>query len=389
MATQLTSKQRIERARVALLRSPKWQHLAGILMLGETTITDTPGLTARTNGRDTEYGDAFVKSITDAQLQGLILHESFHVMYKQLTVWVRLWQEDPDLANRAADYVINIPILDAGHELPPGGCVDMSFRGLDTQQVFRKLQQQGQQGRGGGGKPGDGEGDGEGFDEHDWKGAQELTKAEQQELVREIDAALREGAILAGRAGGKLDRNIGELLAPKIDWREALREFVQTAIKGNEYSTWRRPNRRHLHNDVYLPSSLSDTMGHMVMGIDTSGSVGGREMAAFIAEVVGVCNTVEPEKLDLLYWDAAIAGHEHYDGAQCKDLAATTKPRGGGGTNVCVVFDRIKKEGWTPQCLVVLTDGYTPWPQQAPPYPVMWVMTTNVIAPFGVSLRID
>lgn len=376
----LTAEQRLARARVSIIRNPRWQYLSGILMLGEHTVVDDIP-TARTNGRDVQYGRKFISELTEAQLEGLVLHEAFHVMYKHLTVWQHLYRENADLANRACDYVINLQIVDAGHELPPGGCISERFRGMDSLQVYRILkEEQGNEG-GGSGAPG--------FDEHDWESAQEMDAEERETLAKEIDRALREGAILMGRHGDKRPRELGELLAPQIDWREVLREFVTSHVKGNDYSTWKRPNRRHMHADIYLPTQVSDTMGHIVVGVDTSGSIGNDELNAALSEIQSIAQDAQPERLDLLYWDYNVAGHETYDEQNMADLVRSTKPAGGGGTRVGAAFEYVDGRGWKPQCAVIITDGYTPWPASPPPYPVLFVMTSPQVAPFGATVRLD
>lgn len=387
----LTAEQRVARARVSIIRNPRWQYLSGILMLGEHTVVDSIP-TARTNGRDVQYGRKFVMGLTEGQLEGLVLHEAFHVMYKHLTIWQHLYREDAKLANQACDYVINLQIVDAGHELPPGGCLSERFRGMDSLQVYRLLKQEKQDGGGGDsgeGQPGQGGEQPEGFDEHDWEGAQEMDEPERQKLVKEIDRALREGSMLMGKGAGKTPRELGELLAPQIDWREALRDFVTNHVKGRDYSCWRRPNRRHLHSGIYLPTQITESMDHLIVGVDTSGSVSTHELNAALSEIQGIAQNVVPDRLDLMYWDYNVARHETYDEQNIQELARSTKPEGGGGTRVEAAFEYVSDQGWRPQCAVIITDGYTPWPSSPPPYPVLFVMTSHVVAPFGVTVKLD
>ncbi len=373
----LTAEQRLQKARTSLLRDSKWQYLAGILMLGKhTVVEDMP--TAATNGRDVQYGRRFVEGLTEPQLRGLILHEAFHVMYRHLTVWRGLFNQNATLANLACDFVINIQILDAGETLPPGACVDEKYRNWTALQVFGDLQQRTGEKGAGVGKP---------LDEHDWEGAQDMSEQEKSGLTRDIDAALREGLVLAGRHKGSGYRHLQELLEPVIDWRAVLREFIVNSVKGNDYATWRRPARRHLHAGIYLPSLLSDRVGSVVIAVDTSGSIGGHELQRFISEVVGVCAVAEPERVDLLYWGSGVAGHETYEGEQCKQIQTATKPANGGGTDVSCVFDYLKEHHIEPTCIVVLTDGYTPWPAQVS-CPVLWAITTRQVAPWGVTVPV-
>ena len=104
---QLTVEQRLSKAVVDIMGNDKYIALAGVLMIGERTVReDIP--TACTNGRDEMYGRKFVESLSDPELRFLILHESYHKLYRHLTTWEHLYREDAQLANISCDYVINI-----------------------------------------------------------------------------------------------------------------------------------------------------------------------------------------------------------------------------------------------------------------------------------------
>ena len=134
--TNLTEEQRLAKAVVAIMGNPKYTALAGVLMIGDRTITDDPRIpTACTNGRDEMYDRTFVSKLNDAELRFLILHEVYHKLFKHLHIWRHLYDEDPDLANRANDYVINIKLVDDngdGFATMTGelsnGCLDEKYR---------------------------------------------------------------------------------------------------------------------------------------------------------------------------------------------------------------------------------------------------------------------
>ena len=396
---QLTAEERLSKAVVAIMGHPRYTALAGVLMIGEKTIEDDIP-TACTNGRDVKYGRAFVDGLTDAQLRGLVLHEGEgHKLHRHLEIWKWMYDIDPHLANCACDYVINIKIVDDNKEdgfaeLPEGGLVDARFRGMDSAQVFNILrkeqeeqeeQSQNDQGDGSQGNEsgGDGEpssspgGDGAGFDEHDWEGAQSLSDEDKRELARDIDEAIRQGAMAAGKMGGTGNRDLDELLQPQVDWREVLREFIQNTCAGNDYSTYARPNRRLMSQGIIMPSGISEQVGELVIAIDTSGSVGQRELTAFLSEVKGVCDTVKPDKLRLLYWGSSVVGDEAYDMHELDNLDKSTKPMGGGGTDVNCVTQYMTDEGIKPQACIVLTDGYlySGWGDWT--CPVLWAILDN------------
>jgi len=373
---QLTVEQRLSKAVVDIMGNPKYVALAGVLMIGDRTVQDDIP-TACTNGRDEMYGRAFVDTLTDAELRFLVLHEVYHKLYKHLTTWRHLHDEDAQLANVACDYVINIKISDDNTDgwavMPKGGYCDPKYRGWDSAAVFADIRDNNPpQGNNGGSGLGDG-----GFDDHDWDGAAELTPDEQRELARDIDEAIRQGALIAGKMGSGGDRDLAELLQPQVDWREVLREFINATCAGSDYSTWARPNRRFVSSGIYLPSGISEQVGELVIAVDTSGSIGQRELTAFMSEIKSICDTVHPDVIRLLYWDTKICQDEKYDVHQLDDLVKTTKPKGGGGTNVECVTEYLTAEGIKPQAAIVLTDGYLGGSWGSWSCPVLWCILDN------------
>jgi predicted metal-dependent peptidase len=217
----------------------------------------------------------------------------------------------------------------------------------------------------------------EGFDKHDWDGASEMDAEEIRELAREIDEAVRQGALVAGKMGSGGDLGLEELLQPQVNWREALREFIQTTCAGSDYSTYSKPNRRYLSSGIYMPSGISEQVGELVLAIDTSGSIGKKELAAFLSEVKEICDTVHPDGVRLLYWDTKVCRDEKYDTHELDNIVNSTKPDGGGGTDVECVTDYIRDNNINAQAAIVLTDGhlYGGWGQWS--MPVLWCIMDN------------
>ena len=379
----LTAEQRIERCHIELMKHPHFVAYSGILMIGDCKIDDnTP--TACTNGKDVRYGRKFVESLNDADLRGVILHEAKHKMYRHLLTWKHLQKQDPQRANMACDYVINLELVDEGKKsndfvsLPKGGLYSEDFRGLNSGEVFNLLPPQPPQGGGGG------------FDEHDWESAESLNAEEQAELAKEIDQAIRQGAILAGKVGGNIDRSFTDLMSAKVDWKEALREFVSSVSSGKDDSTWRKPNRRWLQHDIYMPSTISESMGRVVVAIDTSGSIYGEVLNRFISEVASVMQNMNPEQVDLLYWDSEVAGHEVYGLNDADRMTSSTKPKGGGGTRPSCITQYMRKHKIDPVCAIILTDGYVgnDW-GGAWSCPTLWTITSDVKSPIGQTIKIE
>lgn len=384
-----TTEQRIERAKVSLMRDPRFAYLAGLFMIGKTEVT-TRIPTAQTNGRDVMFNPTFVDSLTDAELRALIYHEyGGHIMMRHLSVYRPLWEQDAKRANKACDYVINQAIVDFDHpefiKLPEGGLQNDKYRGMDSRQVFDLLKDEPDDDGDGSGGGGD---SGESMDSHDWEGASELSEQEEQALSRDIDNAVRQSAAASNLMGQPVDRAIQDWLTPKVDWKQALRDFVTTAASGDDYTTYRKPRRRMLTHDIYMGSPISDRIPSIVLAVDTSLSIDQAQINRFLSEVVEVCEAVKPEQVHLIYWGSRVARHERYEQSELDDIKTSTKPKSGGGTNVNCVTQYMLEVGLEPTCVLVLTDGelYGGWGEWT--CPVLWAITGDTVAGVGQTVCI-
>ena len=388
----LTEEQRIKKGHIALMKHPETALWSGVMMMGATSVIDDDSVTAYTDGVNKKYGRKFLSTVCKEQTEvnGLILHENLHIGLRHMIHNIDLFKEDRQLANMAADYVVNDIIMNIKDKslvkLPEGGCYDPKYHNMNMREVYRLLKKDKDErkckGSGEGETQGDGDGSGGGykFDDHDIDGegsAQGATQEEAKALDARIDRAIREGALLAGRLGIDLPRSITELLEPKIDWREALREFVSAATKGKDEYTWRKFNRRVIANDMYLPTVETETIGEIVVAIDTSGSIGEKELNEFASELVSICESVSPEAVRVLWWDTKVHGEQLFKD-DYQNIGAMLKPLGGGGTHVSCVAEYINKKRVNAECVLVFTDGYVEseveWQISAP---TLWMVTQN------------
>jgi len=412
----MLEERKVQKAKITLMRNPMFALWSGILMVGRTSVVDNMP-TACTNGRDEKYGRKFVADLKDNELNFVVLHENLHKAFRHLTTWKKLHDENHRLANAACDYVINLKLKDldpsekviAMPRFKDGemkgkimGLIDEKYRGMHAKQVFDLLKEEQKKGKGNpcedgdsGGIPTNGDGNGEGFDEHDWDGAKEMTEVEKKELEREIDQAIRQGVMahqkIAGTNAGGLDRDLLDLLEPKVNWREMLREFVKSTCHAKDTSSWRRVNRRFLSMGTYMPSLIGEKVGHLVIAVDTSGSVGQEELSEFLTEVRGIAEEVKPSQVDLIYWDSEVVEHEEYTENMVSDIINSTKPKGGGGTSPSCVSEYLKAKAIEPECIIVLTDGYvgSDWGSDWTA-PVLWAIVggNDVIAPNGKTVHV-
>jgi len=387
----LTATQRVQKATIDIMAKDRYAALAGVIMIGEKHVERDASKcpTAYTNGRDVVFGDAFIADLNDAELRFLFLHEEYHKLYRHLTTWRWMFDENPRLANMACDYVINCKLVDDnadGFATMTGklqiGCFDPKYRGWDSARVFEDLKNN---------PPPQGGQGGQGFDEHGWDEAKGMTEEERNALAREIDEAIRQGALMAGKLGTGGDRDFEQLLQPQVDWRAALREFVQSACAGSDYSTWRRPNRRYIGANIYMPSGITESVGEIAILIDTSGSTyAPGVLPAFMSEAKAVCDTVKPERVHIIYWDTRVCQAEVYEQADLDKMISSTQPKGGGGTRISCAIDYMRDNRINPQASVVLTDGYLGSDWGTWTSPVLWCVIDNpgVRPPTGTTVHI-
>jgi predicted metal-dependent peptidase len=386
---------RIKKAHIAIMQHKKFCAYSGVLACGKVTVNeDVP--TACTDGWDVRYNPKFIEEHMphDPELRFLVLHEATHKAYRHMATWKALHEENARLANIAADYFVNLTLHDTDNgegfiKMPAIGIPpEPKYRGWSVHMIYADLKKQMEEQE----QDGDGQGDGEGMDEHDWEGNEANgDPAKEQQQADEIQRAIRQGEImrkkLAGKGAGQADGLFGDLLSPKIDWKQVLREFITETCAGRDESSWRKPNRRYLGMDIYMPTMIGTTMTELVIGFDTSGSIfGGNEMTRFVSEIRTIVEDVKPSKVHVIYWDTEVAGHQTFEDGQfaVQDL----RIKGGGGTDGSVLFDYLRDKNINPQAIVQFTDGYVgDWGRSD--VPTLWAVTSDLKAPFGTTIKVE
>lgn len=404
----MTQADRITKARMhIILRSPFW----GTLLLRLRMVRDDSQQTFCTDGRLIAYNEAFAAALTDDELRGVLAHEVAHCALGHL--W-RMGARHPVKWNFACDFAINALLTDfasdpakngggAPWKLPAGGLLDPKFAGMASEDIYNQLPDVktlkitigcgGGKGEGAS-SPGEftapgalSDKKGQGKDGMDGKGQSPLSPADAKTLEDDWKVAVTQAATvqrMQGRLPGCLARLVDELLEPRVPWRQVLREFIRERAR-DDYS-WAHPNRRHLQRGFCLPTLHSERMGRIVCAVDTSGSIGQRELAEFQAEIQAALDECKPECIEVLYADAAIAGREEFSPGDAVRLDA----KGGGGTDFRPVFSDIAEKQDDPACLIYLTDGYGTFPPSAPEYPVLWASNASPAEhyPFGQVVSI-
>lgn len=385
----ISQETRLKKAHIALMKHRETALYSGVMLMGKNSVIED-NVTAYTNGVDKKYGREFISKLTDAELRGLILHENLHVALKHIPRFKKEFKDNAQAINVATDYAVNDVIMnlkdrDICH-LPEGGLYDAKYHNWSVREIYEDLKKQQQQNKDSGG----GESLGKTLDEHDFENAQSMTDEEAKEMSSKIDKALREGGILAGRMGAKIPRVIGDMLEPKVDWREVLREFVNNATKGSDEYTWRKFNKRQMANDIYLPSMENESIGELIVAIDTSGSIGGQELTEFASELASICSVATPSKVRVLWWDTEVHGEQVFLPEHYGNIKELLKPQGGGGTMVSCVSEHLNKQRVEAEAVIVFTDGYLEsnitWNVKCP---TLWLVTqnNNFVAPSGKVVK--
>lgn len=359
--------------------------------------TDVP--TAATDGKQHYYNPEFMNSLSIDENMGVQAHEAMHdALYHVL----RMHGRNQRIWNMACDYSINHILLESGLKLPEGCLVDPKLGPNSADINYDILMQKSEderKKRKGKGQPGDGQpspggggnqpqdGDGQPSDGlredvlgRDMKDSTsgdpaEITKREQE--IRQRVAQAANIARMAGKLPGGLARFVDEILNPRLPWQDVLRDYMSQMAKSDE--SWSRRNRRF--SDIYLPTRYSEQMGTVVIIPDTSGSMGQEEINFAGGEIMGIVEGCNPERVHVLWSDTEVASEQTFERGE----QLVFEPKGGGGTDMRVPLAHAAD--LEPEVVVLITDGYTPWPATEPDYPLIVVCTTNAACPVGTVIR--
>lgn len=414
MSTVLTKEQEtlFSTARIMMLRRTVY---FGVFLIGVPIYVDRSVPTAETNYTSIKFNPEFClggegKRKTMRRLGEVVFiyaHEVLHMTFKH---GIRMGFRHPAIWNIACDYAINQILVDSNIGEYPEPSINPKtgkpypklvaerFRGMSAETIYDILLAE-HKAKGGGDRMDIGgtivdlrdtdPGGLGGFTKPVNLDGSDLTEAQKRALERSINSRVSSAAAAAksqGNLPGGLEILLTAALHAEVPWQEVLRGFVAKTIQTD--LTWNRPRKRHLWRDIYLPSVELGGVGRMAAIMDTSGSVdynGPRsEGGRYFAELKSIHEECQPEEFHIFYADAAVHGHDvFYPGDEM-----ILNPRGRGGTNFCPAFAMIEELGIAPQCVIYLTDLGGTFPDPPPAYPVLWVATTDLIAPFGETIRI-
>lgn len=372
---------KITRARIKMLFNQPFFGVIAMKM-GVKITDEVP--TMAVDGRDMYANAEFTNKLSEDEIIGVLCHEVLHIANLH---HLRRGDRDHRVWNMACDYVINPIVLAANMKLPADRLEDRKYDGMSAERVYDDLAK----GKGGGGGGG---GWGEVLDGTKKPDGTEMSESERKMAENEIKVAVAEAAEAAlsqGKLPASIAKMVGDMLKPKVNWRDVLRRFVSAVHKSQ--MTWARPNRRLLAQGIRLPGMTKSGMGPLVIGFDTSGSIYADEALTtqFLSEVDSICNEVKPERVYVVFCDSKVQHAAELDDSDMSVAFDILKAnvRGGGGTDFRPVFDWVEANDIQPAALIYLTDMEGSFPRSAPDYPVMWAKTTDHAAPWGDDVRLS
>lgn len=322
------------------------------------------------------YNPKWLDKLNDNQIKAVMLHEVLHVVLNHM---LRMGTREPTISNIADDIVINNMLVQNGFELVHGkgyiepynnsvtlldgqikiDNIDEKFSESIYEELYHQMQQKGMikevlvSGYGTG-KPNE-DSKVKGFDAHekgnaDTKEAREAEKKWGDVLVEAANQAKLRGKLPAG-----MDRIIDKILNKKLNWRNLLYKYITEAIL-YDYS-WNKLSRKAVSTGIWLPGPLKESI-EVVVAVDTSGSIGQKELTDFLSEIVSIAKSFNNIEITVVVCDCEIKNTYVVRNGEIAKIMAL-KVRGGGGTSHEPVVSFINKSKPNSKVLVMLTDGYS------------------------------
>ena len=337
----------------------------------------------------------FCKTLSTPEITFVLAHEVMHCVLGHID---RRGQREPTMWNYAIDYATNLMLVEMGLKMPEIGLIDSKFIGMTAEDIYEEISKNIPQPSGGDGSRGSAgmSSDGRGWDLHvapdDMRGqsvrAVDFPSAEERKRMR-ISITQSMGRKGRGVFAGMMESEIHQAQGGQVPWRTLLSRFF-TGLRRDDYRLM-PPNKKHVWRGIYLPSIGSPGPSHIVLAVDTSGSMSDDDLADIMGEIDKLRSATQC-RLTLIQCDADIQKVEEFD-----EYSGTSFARyrvlGRGGTSFKPVFkwinDQAAKGIYHFDTLIYLTDGYGDFPDKPPSYPVLWIMTKNsrTDTPFGEVIK--
>ena len=333
-----------------------------LIMLNKTWRQDLPTAGVSKNGINYQLAinEEFWTSLSEEHQLGLLKHELLHIAFGHLTSFGSF--TDKTLANVAMDMEIN-QYIDTDW-LPKGGIMIEDYEDLNLDRkagcryYYKKLQEL-QQEKDKNGTCGneamdkllDDIANGDIPDHSTWEEFDDLSEAEKKLIDKQLQKVLSDAKEQTvkkrGRIPGEIEGviTIEEIVAPKFDWRGYMRRFTGISTKVFTKKIRRKENRKFPES----PGLKLKMKQHMLLGIDTSGSVSDSELQEFMSEI----NHIYKAGVDvtIIQCDTSIRAIESYKGKFELNVL------GRGGTEFDPVLEYYNENQKRYTSLVYFTDG--------------------------------
>jgi len=375
----------LKKAKLNLMTMPNTVFFTTILFsLKQEFTTKVP--TAAVDGVNLYINPFFWKGLNPDTQIGLLLHEIMHVALDHLT---RVGERNPSIWNVAGDHVINLLLYESNYKLPEGALRDNQFKGLTTEEVYKRVFEEEENKNGGplGKTFVVTSSNGNGLQPNDVlspKGKQENKKVKDQ--ITDIVLRAATQAQVAGAPGsipGEVAVQIQERINPKLPWNVILQNYL-TEFAKDDYSL-RRPNKKFL--PFYLPSLYSEAIPNLSIAVDCSGSVSDAEFSHFIREIDKIKETLNPKKISVVSFDTKIS--KVVTLSESESIFKNIKFVGRGGTRIGPVMKWA--EDHLPDLMIIFTDGYFSPVKIKKNVPVIWIIHNNsgFTSEFGKIIHYD
>ena len=371
-------------ARVGLLlRHPFFGNLATRLKIQEGSEW-LP--TAATDGRTIYFNRKFFEPLSIKQVEFVIAHEILHNVFDHMS---RREGRKPDIFNIAADYCVNGQLVRDGigeHNIEGIKIFhDKKYYGMGAEEIYDKIYDEMDEEQL--------KALGQLLDEHiDWgedsKDGSGRPKYSKEEL-KQIRDEMREATMQAAQAAGagnvpaNIQRMIKELTEPKMNWREIIRQQIQSTIK-DDFS-FMRPNRKGWHIGAILPGTSFKETIDICVSIDMSGSIGEDQARDFLSEIKGIMQEYQDFNIKVWCFDTSVYNEADFNGYSMDEFDEYV-PVGGGGTEFDANWEYMKENDINPKKFIMFTDGY-PWGSWGDPdyCDTVFIIHGNnkIVPPFG------
>lgn len=298
---------------------------------------------------------------------------------------------DMNSMQKAMDLRINALLIESKIGTPPKvGHFDKNIKGTDSVlDVYEKVYKHRKD------DPGD-----EGFDQilppGSGTGQNPQTAVHQrnpQQWAVEVQIAQTiEHARTQGNIAASLKRLFQNILEPEVSWIDHIETLINRATGGGGYD-WTTPNAwlggTESGDQYFCPSDTGHGAGWIVIWGDTSGSRDDTEIASNMAELAGIMEDVNPQRLTVLWCDAEVSYIDEITDAADLAVIKARGAGGGGGTDYKPVLDWIRDQGVVPDLFIGFTDGYVSYPDREHEFATIWASSTDHKYPFGQVVRVN